>query len=124
MEAINQLTQKIIGIAMQVHTQLGPGLLESAYKECLSYELINSGLYVQKEFPVPLIYKEVKLDCGYRADIIINNEVILEIKSVEVLNDVHLAQILTYLKIANKKIGLLMNFNVARLRDGIRRVIL
>jgi GxxExxY protein len=124
LQAINSITQQVIGIAMKVHSELGPGLLESAYKECLIYELEKSGLHVQREVPIPLVYKEIKLECGFRADIIVERLIIIEIKAVEAINDVHMAQILTYLKIANKKIGLLMNFNVARLKDGIRRVIL
>jgi GxxExxY protein len=123
-QLINNITQQVIGIAMKVHSELGPGLLENAYKECLIYDLAKSGLYIQREIAIPLVYKGIKLECGYRADIIVENKVIIEIKAVETLNDVHLAQLLTYLKIANKKLGLLMNFNVARLKDGIRRVIL
>jgi len=107
---------------MSVHTALGPGLLESAYEKCLFYELMQSGLTVFQQVPLPLIYKEVHLECGYRADFIVENKVILEIKSVDTLNDIHLAQVLTYLKLSDCKIGLLINFNVLKLKDGIRRV--
>lgn len=119
----NEISTKIIGAAINVHTVLGPGLLESAYKECLYYELIQSGLYVEKEKPMPLIFKDVKLEIGYRIDLLVENKVVIEIKSVESLNDVHLAQTLTYLKLGNYKLGLLMNFNSFRIKDGIRRVV-
>lgn len=119
----NELSHKIIGIAMEVHTALGAGLLESAYKECLWYSLVESGLYVEKEKAMPLIFKDVKLEVGYRIDLLVENKLVIEIKSVEALNDVHLAQTLTYLKLGNYRLGLLMNFNVARLKDGIKRVV-
>lgn len=118
----NEITEKIIGCAIKVHKALGPGLLESAYEACLHHELVKSELHVERQRPVPLIYEEVKLDCGYRADLVVERKVVIEIKSVEALNDIHLAQILTYLKLINCKIGLLMNFNVLRLIDGVRRV--
>ena len=108
---------------MEVHSALGPGLLENAYKECLYYKLIQSGLIVEKEKGMPLIFEEVKLDCGYRMDLLIENKLVVELKSVEALTDVHLAQVLTYLKLGNFKLGLLMNFNVSRLKDGIKRVV-
>jgi GxxExxY protein len=120
----DELSNIVIGLAIKVHKNLGPGLLESSYKECLYYEINKAGLKVEKEKPMPLIYEEVKLDIGYRLDIIVENKLIIEIKSVEVLNDVHLAQILTYLKLSNSKLGLLINFNVKLLKDGIKRVIL
>lgn len=107
---------------MEVHTALGPGLLESAYQECLYYKLLKSGMSVDKEKPMPLIFEDVKLECGYRIDLLVENKVVIEIKSVEALNDVHLVQTLTYMKLGNYKLGLLMNFNVARLKEGIRRV--
>jgi GxxExxY protein len=119
---INVITDRIIGCAIKIHKALGPGLLESAYKECLFYELIISGLYVEKEKPVPLIYEEVKLECGYRIDLLVENSVIIEIKSVETLNDIHLAQVLTYLKLSNHQIGLLINFNVVLLLKGLKRI--
>lgn len=96
----NEISEKIIGCAIQVHRELGPGLLESSYEECLYFELFQSGLYVEKQKPLPLVYKEVKLDCGYRIDLIVENKVIIEVKSVEALNDIHLAQVLTYLKLS------------------------
>jgi len=119
----NELAHSIIGCSMEVHSALGPGLLESAYKECLFFKLKQTGLWVEKEKPMPLIFEEVKLDCGYRVDLLVENKVLIEIKSVEALNDVHLAQTLTYLKLGNYKLGLLMNFNVTKLKDGLRRVI-
>ncbi|MCC6837147.1 MAG: GxxExxY protein [Bacteroidia bacterium] len=118
----NEISNKIIGLSIDVHNALGPGLLESAYKECLFYKLVQAGLNVQKEKAMPLIFEEVKLDCGYRIDLLVENKVVIEIKSVETLNDIHLAQTLTYLKLGDYKLGLLMNFNVVRLKDGIRRV--
>ncbi|MEP2667440.1 MAG: GxxExxY protein [Cyclobacteriaceae bacterium] len=119
----NELSKEIIGVAIDVHKSLGPGLLESAYKECLNYKLIQSGLYVEKEKPMPLIFEGVKLDCGYRMDLLVENKLVIEIKSVESLTDVHLAQTLTYLKLGNFKLGLLINFNVVMLKHGIKRVI-
>jgi len=121
---INEITYKIIGAAYQVHKNLGPGLLENSYKECLFYELSKLNILVEKEKPIPLVYEEVKLEIGYRLDLWVNKEVIVEIKAVEQLNEVHLAQILTYLKLTKSKVGLLINFNVADLKKGIRRVIL
>ena len=119
----NKITEKIIGCAIKVHKTLGPGLLESAYKECLFYEMKKSGLNLEKEKPLPLIYEEVKLECGYRADFLVENSVIIEIKSVDALNDIHLAQTLTYLKLIDSRIGLLINFNVLHLKHGIKRVV-
>jgi GxxExxY protein len=119
----DQLSNIIIGCAIKVHTALGPGLLESAYEECLYYELVKEGLKVQKQKPLPLIYQEVKLEVGYRVDLLVEEKVIIEVKAVDQLNDVHLAQVLTYLKLNNNKLGLLINFNVTRVKDGIRRVV-
>ena len=119
----NDLSQIIIGCAIKVHTVLGPGLLESAYEECLFYELKKSNLKVEKQKTLPLVYEEVMLDVGYRIDIIIEDKFIVEIKSVESLNDVHLAQLLTYLKLSDCKLGLLINFNVKLLKEGVRRVV-
>ncbi|HLR37310.1 MAG TPA: GxxExxY protein [Chitinophagaceae bacterium] len=119
----NQIAHEVLGCALEVHKSLGPGLLESAYKECLYYKLRKEGLYLEKEKPMPLVFEEVQLECGYRIDLLVENKVVLELKSVEALNDVHLAQTLTYLKLGNYKLGLLMNFNVALLKNGIRRVI-
>ncbi len=120
---INKITQAIIGAAIEVHKELGPGLLESAYQECLYFELLERGLSVQKELELPVVYKEVQLDCGYRIDLFVENEVIVELKSVKELEDIHIAQTLTYLKLSNKKIGLLINFNETKLMDGLRRLI-
>jgi len=118
---INTITEKIIGCCIEVHKNLGPGLLESAYEECLAFELQNMGLKIERQKPVPITYKNIKLDCGYRIDILVENIVIIELKTVDAINPVHEAQILTYLKFANKKIGLLINFNVILLKNGIKR---
>ena len=121
---INKLTSKILECAFTVHTELGPGLLENAYEECLFYELKEAGLKVERQKALPLVYKEIKLDAGYRIDLLEENKVIVELKSVEALNDVHIAQVLTYLKLSKCEIGLLMNFNVKSLKNGIKRLIL
>ena len=118
---VNELTHKIIGCAIEVHKALGLGLLESAYEECLSYELLSQGLNVERQKPLPLEYKGVKMDCGYRLDLLVNNQVVIEIKSVESIVNVHKAQLMTYLKLTEKKVGLLINFNVTVLKDGIVR---
>lgn len=118
----NDLSGIIIGCAMRVHTVLGPGLLESAYEECLYYELRKKGLNVGRQIPIPLVYEEVELDCVYRLDLIVENKVIIEIKSVESLKPIHSVQLLTYLKLTNCKLGLLLNFNVLHLKEGIKRV--
>ena len=119
----NEIANQIIGCAIEVHKSLGPGLLESAYKECLFYKLRQEGLLVEKEKPMPLVFEEVKLECGYRIDLLVERKVVIELKSVESLTDVYLAQTLTYMKLGNYKLGLLINFNVALLKHGIRRVI-
>ncbi len=119
----NQIAKKIIGCAIEVHKALGPGLLESAYQECLFYKLKERGLMVEKEKPMPLVFEDVKLECGYRIDLLVENKIVIELKSVESITDVHLAQILTYMKLGNYKLGFLINFNVALLRQGIKRVI-
>ena len=118
----NELSYKVIGLAIEVHRFLGPGLLESAYKECLYHKIINSGLFAKKEKPMPLVFEEVKLDCGYRIDILVQDKLVLEIKSVDALNDIHFAQVLTYMKLGNYRLGLLINFNVLVLKDGIQRI--
>jgi len=123
MEKINELTGLIIGKAIEVHRSLGPGLLESSYRDCLLYELQSSGLNVQKEVMVPLVYKEIKLDHGYRIDILVENKIVVELKTVETFTQVHFAQILTYMKLGNYQYGLLLNFNVSSLRQGIKRFI-
>jgi len=120
----NILTQKIIGCAIEVHKHLGPGLLESAYEECLCFELHQEGLKFERQKAVPIIYKEIKLECGYRLDVLVENEILVEIKSIEAIAPLHQAQILTYLRFANKNLGLLFNFNVKILREGIRRFVL
>lgn len=119
----NELSYIILGCAIEVHKQLGPGLLESAYQECLFYELINKKLSVVKEKPMPIVYKDVKLDHGYRIDLLVENKVVIEIKTVEAFTDVHTAQVLTYLKLGNYKLGLLLNFHVTTLKNGIKRII-
>lgn len=119
----NEISKIVFDAALKVHQALGPGLLESAYEECLFYELKKSGLLIEKQKPLPLVYEEVKLEAGYRVDIIIENKFIVEIKAVDALNDIHLAQLLTYLKLSNCKLGLLINFNVSLIKNGIKRVI-
>ena len=123
MEELNKITEAIIGAAIEVHRHLGTGLLESAYRECLRYELMQRGYEALKEVPLPLLYKSVKLDCGYRLDLLVNDAVIVEAKSVESLAPIHEAQLLSYLKIFGGKIGLLLNFNVKMLKyGGIKRL--
>lgn len=118
----NDISKIIIGLAIEVHKALGPGLLESTYKECLFYKINKSGLFVEKEKSMPVVFEEVKLDCGYRVDLLVENKLIVELKSVESLSVIHLAQTLTYLKLGNYKLGLLINFNEVLLKNGIRRV--
>jgi len=119
-----EVFKSVLDCSFKVHSALGPGLLESSYEECLLYELKHKGLIVQKQKPMPLVYHEVKLDIGYRIDLMVENSVVVEVKSVEAFNDVHFAQILTYLKLSGCILGLLINFNVRHLKDGIKRVIL
>jgi GxxExxY protein len=119
----NELSNKIIGCALEVHKRLGPGLLESAYQECLYFELINTGFNVQKEKPMPVVYKDVKLDHGYRIDLLVENKVVIEIKTVEAFTDVHTAQVLTYLRLGNFKLGIFLNFYVSTLKNGIKRIV-
>lgn len=121
---INEITREIIDSAYKVHSALGPGLLESAYRVILAYELRKKGLKVIEEKPVPVIHEEVKLDCGYRMDLLVEDLVIVELKTVDAFTDVHIAQVLTHLKFGKKKIGLLINFNVKSLKNGIKRLIL
>lgn len=118
---INLITEKIIGCAIEVHKHLGPGLLESAYEECLYYELKNTGLEVKKQLALPVVYKDIKLDAGYRIDLLVERDVIVEIKSVDAIAEIHKAQLMTYMKLAGIKVGLLLNFNVTRLKEGILR---
>lgn len=119
----DEIARAVIGLSIEVHRALGPGLLESTYKECLYYKIMKAGLKVEKEKPMPLIFEEVKLDCGYRIDLLVEDKLVIELKSVESLTDVHFAQTLTYLKLGNFKLGLLINFNVALVKDGIKRII-
>jgi len=119
----NEITHKILNAAYKVHSDLGPGLLESAYEHCLVYELRQDGMEVEIQKPLPLVYKEVKLECGYRVDLFVENELIVEIKAADGIHDLHLAQVLTYLKLLNKEIGLILNFNVKSMKNGIKRVI-
>ena len=115
------ITDRILRCAFNVHSALGPGLLESAYENCLHFEMIENGLVVEKQKPLPLVYKEVKLEMGYRMDFVIERDIIVEVKAVEALNEIHDAQLLTYLHLSGCKVGLLINFNVKSLKDGIRR---
>jgi GxxExxY protein len=119
----NAISNKVIGCAIEVHKKLGPGLLESAYQECLFYKMTKSGLWVEKEVPCPVVFEEVVLNHGYRIDLLVENKVVLELKTVDSIMDVHLAQILTYLKLGNYKLGLLINFNVSILKSGIKRIV-
>lgn len=119
----NELSKIVFDAALNVHRNLGPGLLESSYKECLFYELTKAGVRAEKEKALPLVYEEIKLEVGYRIDLLVENKLIIETKAVDALNDVHLAQVLTYLKLSNCKLGLLINFNVSLLKNGIKRVI-
>jgi GxxExxY protein len=120
---INEITEKIIGCAIEVHKTLGPGLLESAYEECLAFELEGAGLAIRRQVAVPVVYKDIKLECGYRIDILVENIVVIELKSIEAFAPVHEAQILTYMKFAEKTIGLLINFNVTLLKNGLKRYV-
>ena len=117
----NLITEKIIGCAIEVHKILGPGLLESVYEECLAFELEQSGLRIERQLQVPIVYKDIKLDCGYRIDFLVENAVIIELKAVDDIIDVHEAQILTYLRFSKKHLGLLINFNVGLIKNGIKR---
>ncbi|WP_143961822.1 GxxExxY protein [Litoribacter populi] len=118
----NQLSKVIIGLAIEVHIALGPGLLESTYQECLFYKIQKAGLKVEKEKVLPVIFEEVKIDCGYRIDLLVEDKLILELKSIKAIDEIHLAQVLTYLKLSKLKLALLMNFNVIKLKQGIKRV--
>lgn len=117
----NLITENIIGCAIQVHKALGPGLLESTYEECFHYELLLSGLKIQRQVPIPVVYKEVEMKCGFCADLIVEDQVIIEVKAVDKIAKIHKAQLMTYLKLAEMRVGLLINFNVPLLKDGIVR---
>ncbi|MBZ0199342.1 MAG: GxxExxY protein [Ignavibacteriaceae bacterium] len=119
----NEISYKIIGVAIELHKHLGPGLLESAYENPFAYELNESGLYVEQQIAVPLVYKNIKMDCGYRIDLRVEGKVIIELKSVETLAPVHFAQTLTYLRLSQCKLGLLINFNTVKLKEGIHRIV-
>lgn len=119
----NELSNEIIGLAIRVHRRLGPGLLESVYQECLYYELVKAGFNVEKQKPIPLIYDEVRMDCGFRSDLFVEKKVMIEVKSAEELHEIYLFQTLTYLRLCECKLGLLINFNVVLLKDGIRRIV-
>jgi GxxExxY protein len=122
-DRLNGLSNSIIGAALRVHTELGPGMLESAYETCLFFELNALGLYVERQKPVPLIYRGQQLDCGYRLDLLVNESIVIEVKAIERLERVHSAQLLSYLRQLRLKLGLLINFNVRWLQDGIKRVV-
>jgi GxxExxY protein len=121
---VNELTEKIIGCAIEVHRTLGPGLLESAYQQCLFYELREQGIWVEKEISLPIIYKEIKIDHGYRIDLLVENRIVIELKTVEKFTDVHTAQILTYMRLGEYSTGLLINFNTKLLKDGLKRFVI
>ncbi len=120
----DELSNRVLGCAIEVHRHLGPGLLESAYEQCLAHELSRNGIAFQLQHSLPVQYKDVRLDCGYRIDILVENQLIVELKSVEQIKGIHEAQLLTYMKLAGLKIGLLINFNVTKLKDGIKRFVL
>ena len=122
-DELDRLSRRIIGAAIEVHRHLGPGLLESAYAACLAYELKSMGLHFLEQKPLPVVYKNVHLDCGYRLDLIVEDEIILEIKAVDQLLPIHEAQLLSYLRIANRRVGLLMNFHVSVLKNGLKRIV-
>ena len=119
----DQLSRRIIGAAIEVHRHLGPGLLESAYEACLAFELRQAGFRVEEQVALPIVYKQVKLDCGYRLDLVVEDDIILEIKAVEKLLPIHEAQLLSYLRLAHKRVGLLMNFHVPVLKSGLKRIV-
>ena len=122
-ERLNKITETIIGVAIGIHKALGPGLLESAYEACMVYDLTQAGLRVEQQKSLPVVYREVKLECGYRLDLLVEKEVIVEIKSIERFLPIHKAQLMSYLKLADCKVGLLINFSVEILKDGIQRVV-
>jgi GxxExxY protein len=119
----NELSKIVVDCMFKVHKNLGPGLLESAYEECLFYELLKTGLLVERQKPLPLFYETIKMEIGYRLDFLIENKLVIEVKAVEAINDVHKAQVITYLKLSGCKLGLLVNFNVVLIKDGIKRIV-
>jgi GxxExxY protein len=122
-DRLDQISRRIIGAAIEVHRHLGPGLLESAYQSCLVFELRKLGLNVDEQTPLPIVYKEVQLDCGYRLDLVVEDEIIVEVKAIEGLLPIHEAQLLSYLRLAHKKVGLLINFHVPILKNGLKRIV-
>jgi GxxExxY protein len=122
-DRLDQITRRIIGAAIEMHKELGPGLLESAYEVCLAFELRQMGSKVDVQKPLPVVYKDVKLDCGYRLDLVVEDSVIVEIKAIERLAPIHDAQLLSYLRLSNKRVGLLLNFHVRVLKDGLKRIV-
>ena len=124
LKELNKISYDIIGCAYRVHSGLGPGLLESTYEACLEYELLKMGYKVERQKALPIVYDEVKLDTGYRIDLLVENEVIVDNKSVDAIAPIHKAQVMTYLKLSEKKLGLLINFNVMDLKKGIKRIIM
>jgi GxxExxY protein len=122
-DRLDQISRRIIGAAIEVHRHLGPGLLESAYETCLVFEFRKLGLRVEEQKPLPVIYKEVRLDCGYRLDLVVEDEIIVEVKAVEKLLPIHEAQLLSYLRLSHRKVGLLMNFHVPVLKNGLKRIV-
>ncbi len=121
-DSYNQLSQLIIGAAINVHRQLGPGLLENAYEACLEYELLEKGCLVERQKPLPVVYKQIKVECGFRIDLLVDRKIIVEVKAVDALAPIHNAQLLSYLKLSKCKLGLLINFNAKLLKNGIRRI--
>ncbi len=122
-DKLDSITRRIIGAAIEVHRRLGPGLLESAYEACLAFELRQLGYKVEQQKPLPVVYKEVKLDCGYRLDLVVEESVVVEVKAVEQLAPIHQAQLLSYLRLSNKRVGLLINFHVRVLKQGLKRIV-
>ncbi len=120
---LNEISGEVLDSSLKVHKTLGPGLLESTYEECLSFELNRRGLAIKRQHPIPLVYDKIKLECGYRCDLIVEDQVIVEVKSIEALDKIHIAQILTYMKLTNCELGLLINFNVELLKNGFKRII-
>lgn len=122
-DKLDQITRRIIGAAIEVHKTVGPGLLESANEACLAFEIREAGLNVDEQLPLPVVYKNVRLDCGYRIDLLVESEIVVEIKAIEALAAIHDAQLLSYLRLSNKRVGLLMNFHVRVLKDGLKRIV-
>jgi GxxExxY protein len=122
-DRLDQIARRIIGAAIEVHKTVGPGLLESAYQACLAFELREAGLKVEEQLPLPVVYKNVRLDCGYRIDLLVEGEIVVEIKAIEALAPIHEAQLISYLRLAGKRAGLLINFHVRVLKEGLKRIV-